>query len=168
MFLQTTEKHTKWRSAICNVDRTALADKSHRNLTDPRTLILPAISFIVASSQTGPTALLAALIPPLLCGKPEEICAVPQLVHFVSLDQAGPLGHFGPLGSARDLPMLRTLTATLVLGHCCPWSFQLAAEVAGTCGLEGQVGDLLLSLTTWFTTAFSLDTGSFPGILACT
>ena len=116
MFLQTTEKHAKWRSAICNVDRTALADKSHRNLTDPRTLIPPAISFIVASSQTGPTALLAALVPPLLCGKPEEIRAVPQLVPFVSLDQARPSGHFGPLGTAGDLPMLGTLIAALALG----------------------------------------------------
>ncbi len=87
MFLQSAEKYTKWWSAICDADCTALADESHQYLINPRALIPPTISFVIAPCQAGPAALEAAFIPPLLCGQLEEVPAVPQLMPLMPFDQ---------------------------------------------------------------------------------
>ena len=49
-----------------------------------------------------------------------------------------------------------------------PWGLLSTAEATDSDGLKARVGDSLPSRATWFTVTFGLDTGSFPGILACT
>ena len=74
-----------------------------------------------------------------------------------------------PWGAPEFLPCLDAPLPPCPWGVCfCPWGLLLTALAAGTGGLEGLDGDRLPSRAAWFTLAFGLDTGSFPGILACT